>query len=1364
MYKKFLILFLLLINVGFASAALSWGEWTANHNTDITINNGQLSEFEWTVQAVSSFQGIQGKYSIWLFRDGNNNPIKTYFSNQPTINNGAGGYINVTPTDYQNLIGDYQVKIYSSDYFGADTHIINLHVNPAQNPLTVSCSANPTQGQAPLTTAYTATVSGGSGIYNSYFWNFNDGQTQTTSTNATLHAYQNAGTYNGLITVTDNQGHTATANCPQITVTPPPVPLSATCNANPTSGYAPLNVNFYGRATGGSGTYYYYWQFDDGHSQYGNNETTHTYQQNGTFHPTLKVTDTNNDAIVVNCPTIHANNYPPITGTCTANPTNGTKPLTVQFHITAQGGSGTYNSYGWDFLGNNQLDTRGNTTSYTYQNAGTYNPDVTVYDNQGHQGTINCPTIKVNEQPQEPLTATCNVNPTNGNKPLNVILYGKVNGGSGTYYYYWFFDDGYSKYAQNETMHTYTQIGTFHPTLKVTDSQNHITTVNCPKITVTNCEPITGTCIVNPTNGYAPLNVNITINAKGGSGTYTSYKYIFGDGQTTTNGPNILHTYQNTGYYWPKTIITDNNGNTGIINCEKITVQEQPIINYTLSCAANPTSGYAPLKVNFNATITTSKNNDVPSASWTYTWVFSDGTSLINGPNVQHNYNSGTFHPTVRATNGNVTLVKNCPTITATIPLPTPFECKADPTSGYAPLEVKFWTVSAGTATNYTKYVWTFDDGTLTQTNTGETKHDYANPRIYNPKVTGTDNYGQTYTATCPTIRVNEIPQPTLTATCDANPTSGNKPLNVNFYGRATGGSGTYYYYWQFDDGHSQYGNNETTHTYQQNGTFHPTLKVTDSQNHITTVNCPTINVYEQPIINQTLTCNANPTNGYEPLNVNFNAEITQTINGYEATDYEINKYIAESDAACNDGSTTWIYKWIFDDGQTLINGQNVQHIYNKGTYYPLVQATKGCTTLTAECPTITVSQYVYPNITGTCVAEPDNGNAPLTAELTVDVYGGSGIYTDYAWNFDDGKYQNTIENSILHTYYDIGSYNPSVVVTDNKGNTGKIICDNVEVTGYVPDLECIADPTYGNAPLDVTFNAVTKYMTGVLKPGSDFVSYEWTFGDGQIQTTIIGTVDNTYNYARRYYPLLKGIRENGEAVYANCPTITVSLGNYTLIADPNGPYREYINTQIMFDGSGSQGDIVKYVWDFGDGKMFESTLPYAYHAYNNTVGIFPVKLTVYDIYGHSAVGYTAATIIEPTNFLPDKERIKDGLWIGKIIMTGNEGIQEVARSNDDVYFNIELANDYEYDIDEARIIIEIQELGIKQKSTAFDLRTGQEKSQSIIVPIWDVPEGWYSVKITVQDDNVRRVKYRELYVSNTYRWGCTTNCVGTVY
>jgi hypothetical protein len=68
------------------------------------------------------------------------------------------------------------------------------------------------------------------------------------------------------------------------------VPVQAQATAAPTSGAAPLTVQFTGAASGGTGGYTFAWQFGDGGSSSEQNPA-HTYVQAGTFNALLTVTD-----------------------------------------------------------------------------------------------------------------------------------------------------------------------------------------------------------------------------------------------------------------------------------------------------------------------------------------------------------------------------------------------------------------------------------------------------------------------------------------------------------------------------------------------------------------------------------------------------------------------------------------------------------------------------------------------------------------------------------------------------------------------------------------------------------------------------------------------------------------------------------------------------------------------------------------------------------------------------------------------------------------------------------------------------------------------------------------------------------------
>jgi PKD repeat protein len=158
------------------------------------------------------------------------------------------------------------------------------------NPLLVSAIASPTSGTAPLSVNFTGSASGGSPPY-SYNWTYGDGQ--SSSSQNPSYTYFSAGDYMATLTVTDSQG-TNSDKSVSINVTSPlpPLQLTASASALPTSGQPPLLVNFIGSASGGLAPYSYLWNFGDGSSSTVQNPT-HTYSVMGIYAATLTVTDKN---------------------------------------------------------------------------------------------------------------------------------------------------------------------------------------------------------------------------------------------------------------------------------------------------------------------------------------------------------------------------------------------------------------------------------------------------------------------------------------------------------------------------------------------------------------------------------------------------------------------------------------------------------------------------------------------------------------------------------------------------------------------------------------------------------------------------------------------------------------------------------------------------------------------------------------------------------------------------------------------------------------------------------------------------------------------------------------------------------------
>jgi PKD repeat protein len=109
-------------------------------------------------------------------------------------------------------------------------------------PLNASIHASPTSGEVPLTVNFIGSATGGTEPH-TYSWDFGD----STSSNeqSPAHTYSAAGDYTVTLTVTDSQSSQDNDSL-IINARSPPTLLVASCSASPTSGNAPLTVNFTG--------------------------------------------------------------------------------------------------------------------------------------------------------------------------------------------------------------------------------------------------------------------------------------------------------------------------------------------------------------------------------------------------------------------------------------------------------------------------------------------------------------------------------------------------------------------------------------------------------------------------------------------------------------------------------------------------------------------------------------------------------------------------------------------------------------------------------------------------------------------------------------------------------------------------------------------------------------------------------------------------------------------------------------------------------------------------------------------------------------------------------------------------------------
>jgi PKD repeat protein len=162
--------------------------------------------------------------------------------------------------------------------------------------LTAEIISNGTQGVAPATFEFQANLTGGTEPY-TYVWDFDD-DSEESDEQTVSHTFEEAGTYNITLSVTDTDNQTASDSI-EITVeeaapSPPTTitePLTAEIISNGTQGVAPATFEFQANLTGGTEPYTISWDFDDDSEESDEQNVVHTFEEAGTYNITLSVTD-----------------------------------------------------------------------------------------------------------------------------------------------------------------------------------------------------------------------------------------------------------------------------------------------------------------------------------------------------------------------------------------------------------------------------------------------------------------------------------------------------------------------------------------------------------------------------------------------------------------------------------------------------------------------------------------------------------------------------------------------------------------------------------------------------------------------------------------------------------------------------------------------------------------------------------------------------------------------------------------------------------------------------------------------------------------------------------------------------------------
>jgi PKD repeat protein len=210
----------------------------------------------------------------------------------------------------------------------------------------------------------------------SYYWDFGDGGTNTTTLSTIAHAYGAAGNYTVILTVD------AVATLTRYVVVYASIPLTASFSVKPTPPVVATSVMF--DATSSSDPngkiVSYIWNFGDGSKNSTTSPVTfHEYSSAPRgFNATLTIIDDNgSNSSYLALVYVLAK----LTVAISYNISQGTAPLTVSFNAAALGGAGNY-TFAWTF-GDGQTGI-GQSMSHDYTAPGAYQVQVTAADSGGH--------------------------------------------------------------------------------------------------------------------------------------------------------------------------------------------------------------------------------------------------------------------------------------------------------------------------------------------------------------------------------------------------------------------------------------------------------------------------------------------------------------------------------------------------------------------------------------------------------------------------------------------------------------------------------------------------------------------------------------------------------------------------------------------------------------------------------------------------------------------------------------------------------------------------------------------------------------------------------------------------------------------
>ena len=1163
------------------------------------------------------------------------------------------------------------------------------------NSLTAQATATPISGNTPLTVEFDGIAHNSNGNILSYEWDFEgDGifDYKSTLNGNTSYIYYETGIYHPVFKVTDNEYNTKYINIAihagtiEAFVSVPETLIYARDSITFNNYYAKTSYGWITR---------YEWDFDgDGVSDWNNDENRSTYfryNYPGLYLAKLQVMNSLGHSAEKSVPIMVRPYAPKAIISTTPNPASGTGPLLVQLkgdHSSDDDGSIVL--YEWDYNGDGIFDYFSEiqpNVSFTYAQNGTYTPTLRVTDNDGLKTKASTTVTVDNQTPSVIIDASI----TKGNAPLTVNFTAKgIDPDGSIESYQWNFDNS-TNWIDSEVdniSYTFEEPGKYTASLKVMDNDGASAQAQLKIMVNSSGAPIAVATASPLSSSGQTLPVDIMLDASKSSdadGNIVNYHWYLGEKFKIESAG-----FSDGGYCYfyvegYKLDVDYNGYNLMVLNENSLEIVEfghfgnsendmKEMVNFInrikngriVLAGINDFSSYGIIEEAYQA-MESLGSKYIRNVTGYDTWAMIGRKGAEIGSVDEKHVSSGY---------GSVCLIENYPVIISetskttcrfhrqgihtvklvvsdnreltdetnvniTIGLPEASP-EVYPTQGPAPLTVRFISNGHDPDGTIEFFLWDFGDGTNNFYGDDNCipaiyNKTYDSPGIYKVTLLVRDNDGFSDEKSV-FIHVSSWEngnEPIVIA--KASPSQGNVPLEVNFSGSGID-KNTFIksFEWDFDDDGlfdwNSTTNATTTKTFESEGIYKATLRVTDSEGLIGE-NSILIDV--RPAGSPLISTSISVFNSKRSMNI----EKSTSTNTYELS---FNEQIMFNGSANDPDGFIKQYDWDFDgDGifDWSSNEQgNVSYRYDMpGIYQAMFQVTDNDGQQARSWLNVNISENELQPVISKESFNPDNGDAiTITTPLTfptksfslrvIDINGNTiktlvneesrqaGVYSD-SW---DGKDDNglIVKSGVYHYVIDYeihGKTNHFYLTTNISGlknvftpefvDSFNPLGDNLLYSKVVLDKPAIVTAYVSSSENgSVTERIRTNFLNIPKSSGTHIISW-----DGYTDKGSYAKSGKSYNQSIIKYDL----PENAMIVNNTIESSSLSIEpNYF---NPDNPYSNnplHINYNIQREGkvqliindvnnkevySATQENVLPgkhtFVWDGrdSDGNLFDS-------------------------------------------------------------------------------------------------------------------------------------------------------------------------------